>query len=74
MQAQTSVVFPVQPQVVGQTRVVPVQTITANQERDAASTSNGRVILEIMFRVLCVVSCLLVVLLRLGPDRYFVCV
>ena len=36
MQAQTTV-FPVQTQVVGQTRVVPVQTFTTTQQRNVSS-------------------------------------
>ena len=57
MQAQTNVP-PVQTQVVGQTQVVPVQTITTSQERNAAS---GVEVIEITFRILCTVSRLLVV-------------
>ena len=56
MQAQTNV-FPVQTHVVGQTQVVPVQTIATSQERNAAS---GVEVIEIIFRVLCTVSRLFV--------------
>ena len=59
MQAQANV-FPVQTQVVGQTRVTPVQTrvtpvqtITRSQQRN---NINGVGVLEIILRVLCTVS------------------
>ena len=54
MQAQVTV-FPVQTQVVGQTRVVPVQTIMTSQQRNQ-STSKRLGVMEIIFRVLCMVS------------------
>ena len=53
MQAQANV-FPVQTQVVGQTQVIPVQTITSHgQQRNAI---NGVGVVEIVFRGLCTVS------------------
>ena len=54
MQAQANV-FPVQTQVVGQTRVIPVQTITTSHGQQR-STTNGVGVLEIVFRGLCTVS------------------
>ena len=52
MQAQATF-FPVQTQVVGQTRVVPVQTIMISQQRN---TSKRLGVMEIIFRVFCTVS------------------
>ena len=51
-------VFPVQTQVVGQTRVVPVQTISTNQSR---ANQHANVVVagtsQIIIRVICSVSC-----------------
>ena len=55
MQAQANV-FPVQTQVVGQTRVIPVQTITTSHGQQRNTTRNGVGVLEIVFRGLCTVS------------------
>ena len=48
-------VFPVQTQVVGQTRVVPVQTISTGQPNQHAALV-GAGIAQIIIRVICSVS------------------
>ena len=59
MQAQTTV-FPVQTQVVGQTRVVPVQTFTTTQQRNVSSGAVELMVIlggiEVCFRGICTVS------------------
>ena len=59
----------VQTQVVGQTRVVPVQTITTTQQRNS---SNGVGVMEVIFHGICTVS-YIISRVSLATETNFVC-